>query len=102
MAFSSRPSSKIYDKNLIFYHITAYCELIWQIEKSASSPPKYLRFSGCNDLWIFHIAKLTSKSAFSPEISAIRTDSLGGNKACFSICPTPVLLFRQSHTESGM
>ena len=43
MAFSSRPSSKIYDKNLIFYHITAYCELIWQIEKSASSPPKFSR-----------------------------------------------------------
>lgn len=83
MAFSSRPSSKIYDKNLIFYHITAYCELIWQIKKSASSPPKYLRFSGCNDLWIFHIAKLTSKSAFSRKFQLLEQTLWVGIKLVF-------------------
>lgn len=83
MAFSSRPSSKIYDKNPIFYHITAYCELIWQIEKSASSPPKYLRFSGCNDLWIFHIAKLTSKSAFSRKFQLLGQTLWVGIKLVF-------------------
>ena len=90
MAFSSRPSSKIYDKNLIFYHITAYCELIWQIEKSASSPPKYLRFSGCNDLWIFHIAKLTSKSAFSRKFQLLGQTLWVGIKLVFLSARRPV------------
>lgn len=43
IAFSSCPTAKIYDKNLIFYHITAYYELIGQIEKILIASTHMLR-----------------------------------------------------------
>ena len=63
--FHPVPHPKSMIKNSFSIIFTAYCELIWQIGKSASSPPKYLRFSGCSNLQIFYIANQTLKLIFS-------------------------------------
>ena len=71
MALSSRPTAKIYDKNLIFYYITSYYELIWQIEKFTSPLPICFGFSGHRDLQIFHIANQSFKLAFSQKFQLL-------------------------------
>lgn len=83
MAFSSRPSSKIYDKNLIFYHITAYCELIWQIENLHRLHPNISVFLGVMTCGFSISAKLTSKSAFSRKFQLLGQTLWVGIKLVF-------------------